>query len=98
MSKDNIVAAAVLAAVALYFYSDIKQAFKGKPLTQEQAVNAITSAGGTVIKQSTGDYWQVDGGVVKLTEGWTPNFAQKLLIGVDKVIPSDWLTRKVLGV
>lgn len=98
MGKNDILALALIAGVALYFYSDAKKIFTPKPWTQEQAKTAIVSAGGNVVHESTGDYWKVDGGVVKLTDGWTPNLAQRILVGIDKVIPSDWLTRKVFGV
>lgn len=98
MGKTEIIALAVLAGVALYFYSDIKKALQPTPWTQSQTKAAIVSAGGNVVHESTGDYWKVDGGVVKLQDNWTPNFAQKLLVGLDKIVPSDWLTRKVFGV
>ena len=96
-TNKNLIAAAVIGLVLLYFYKDIKNAFSSEPWSAATSQAAITSAGGTVSTSSTGTYYNIPGGVAKITDGWNPNFAQKALIGLDKIIPGDWLTRKVLG-
>lgn len=91
---SDIVLVAALAIGAYVLYNTFRQ----KPWTQEQASAAVQSAGGTTYKTQLGEFWEVPGGSVKITDGWTPNFAQRALIGFDKILPGDWLTRKVLGV
>ena len=95
--NKNLVAAAVIGLVVLYFYKDIKKSFTAEPWNTGTTISAIQSAGGTVSSTSTGDFINIPGGVAKITDGWDPNFAQRALIGLDKIIPGDWLTRKVLG-
>lgn len=95
-TNKNLIAAAVIGLVLLYFYKDAKNAFKNKPWSAETTQSAITSAGGSVSTTSTGSYYNIPGGVAKIGV-WYPNHAQEILIGLDKLIPGDWLTRKVLG-
>lgn len=93
-TSDLVLAAVVLAGAYIAY-----NAFRQKAWTTEQTVNAISSAGGNISKTSTGVFWNVPGGVVKLDSGnFTPNFAQGVLVALDKIIPGDYLTRKVFGV
>lgn len=72
--------------------------FGAKPWTPERAEHAIKQAGGKVYATQTGSYWAVPGGSVRLQQEWKPNFAQRVLVGVDTIVPGDWLTRKVFGI
>jgi len=94
-NNNNLILYAVIGLAAIYF---LDKTFGQKEWTQTQTRNAITSAGGNVTSSPLGEFWQVPGGSVALNQPWTPNFAQRILVGVDKVVPGDWLTRKVFGI
>jgi hypothetical protein len=93
----------ILSAMAIggyLLYRTYKTAI-GKPLTDEQGVQALSSAGATVYPSTTTE------GATMVTAGDTTfkflpgefgllNPAQKILIGVDRIIPGTWLTEKVL--
>jgi hypothetical protein len=87
----------VISALAIGAYFLLKNAFGQKPMTTEQVIKSVQSAGGTVTYTDNGVFWQIPGGAVDLTQEWSPNFAQKILVGLDKIIPGDWLSRKAYG-
>jgi hypothetical protein len=95
MKSDD---ALIYAGIALVGYSLLKSEFGQKPLTREQTIAHIEAAGGDVRKGSLGTFWAVPGGSVSLDQTFTPNFAQKVLVGLDAFVPGTWLTRKVYGV
>jgi hypothetical protein len=86
------------AAIGILAYYVLNQKLGQQPLTKAQTVNQIRSAGGNVSYDSNGTFWQVPGGSVSLDQTFSPNLAQKILVGADRFIPGDWLTRKVYGV
>lgn len=98
---DNLDAILIIAGIGagLYLLNKTTNAFEGQPLTKEQADRMITTAGGKTHSTNLGTFWEVPGGVVKITDGWKPNLAQKILVGIDAtLLPGDWLTRKVFAV
>lgn len=95
MKSDDVV---LYGAAALIGYALLKAEFGQTPLTREQTITHIEAAGGNVRKGSLGTFWAVPGGSVSLDQTFTPNFAQKVLVGFDAFIPGTWLTRKVYGV
>lgn len=99
MDDTDLIIIAGLAIAGIYVFNKItKPILAPDPWDAEQANHAIEQAGGTITNSQLGSFYQIPGGSIKLDSGWTPNFAQRVLIGVDSFIPGDWLTRKVLGV
>jgi len=91
--STELLTVAVVAVAAFY----ILKTFKPTPLNTQQAATAIQNAGGSTYNTSLGTFYQVPGGVIKLSDqpqAW--NLAQRMLVGVDKIIPGNWLTRAVL--
>lgn len=92
-TSDVILAVAVVGGAYLLW-----RTFQQKPWSKEQTVSAINAAGGNTYSTPSGTFWSVPGGSVKLDQGFSPNFAQSVLVGIDRIVPGDWLTRKVFGI
>lgn len=100
MSKDTekILLYTVLAIGGyMLLKGELGNLFGQKPLTSQQTGQMLKSAGLEVTNTQSGTFAKVDGGVVKIDNTWTPNLAQKILVGLDAFIPGTWLTKKVYG-
>jgi hypothetical protein len=86
--------------LGLYLYTDTKknlgEIFVPKPWTQEQAVKAVSRTGVPVVSSGLGTFIKIDDSMIKVTENWNPNFAQRVLIGVDRFVPGSFLTKWAL--
>lgn len=102
MNKNDLYLGLAIVAGSFIIY---KLYFEKKdPTTQEQVVASFNSAGLTAYKSRN---LETDSVFVDTGRGTTYQFqpgdfdklnpAQKILIGLDKVIPGSWLTRAVLG-
>jgi hypothetical protein len=95
-TADLVILAALAVGGYLLYRSSI-----GKPLTDDKGRQALSSAGATVRPSTlTEGATMVDAGdtTFKFLPGEFSqlNPAQKILIGLDRIIPGTWITRQVL--
>ena len=95
MDEDKVVLYVSLAFAAYIVY---KKLFDS-PLSDTQGQNALRNAGATTWSDGRGNTnMAINGGIAKIYPGEFNNLnpAQRILIGLDRIIPGSWLTEKVL--
>lgn len=95
-NRTDLIFVAVAGLVGWYFFRRLNAS-----VSQSNAMNALQNAGAKTYTTNTGAYAQIYSGGENITfkipsDGLPLNLAQKILIGMDRFVPGEILTRWAL--
>lgn len=96
MEDRDLILIAAAGIAAYYLWIKFREVGYGPSLTRGELTARIQDAGGTVNTTSTGAYYQIPGGVIKLPTEAKLRRWEKGLIWADQFVPGDFLTRWAL--